>query len=216
MLSDQDRASSYLDTDPFTRGGAAISQTPAQAMSSKHFIISIIFVSISNWIINFGITALSFLSHDRTGLWRSESFVTIDGHRVYYADAPIVADLGISTFLLVFFVTIATTGGVRKAILQGKTLPIPTQEYRRVLRYLGVTIRNVFLRGAIYALYALAIIYPVTMLIFYAECEGGAMHVFNPPGTDDEHCYMRKWGFIFFKAGWCTCHLFDCTCGQML
>jgi hypothetical protein len=204
MLADQGRTGSYLDTDPFSRGGNRLSQTPTQSLLKAHFWVNLIAVTILNFGINLGITVLSFLSHDRTGLWQSESFVTIDGHRVYYADAPIFVDVLLTTFFLSFFVTIASTGGVRKAIVLGKTLPIAGNEYRRLLRYFGVAIRNVFARGAVFGVYALLTLYPLTLFVFMGECNRGAMLTYTPPGSEDPRCYMSRWDYTFFKAAWCS------------
>ncbi len=201
MLADQEHTS-YTDTNPFHQVGAPLSQTPGQCFFRCHFLACIIIASISNFLINFLLTFLSFLSYDRTGLWRSESFVTIDGHRVYYTDAPIFVDLLLTTFLLGLLVTVFMSGGVRKSIIAGRVLPIPAQEYRGALRYLGVTVRNVFARGAIFGVWCVVVVYSFTILFLHAACSNGTLRTFTPPGSESAHCYMTDWQFIPFKAGW--------------
>jgi hypothetical protein len=205
MDATQSNGRSYLDTDAFGRGESHMSQTPKKSLQTRHFWGNLLLNTVVNFTLNLCFGALAFVSYDRMGLWKGESsLVDGDGRSIDYTAMPIVADVLLTTCLLSFFITIGTTNAVRKAITTGKALPIASFEYRRALRLLGVAIPHVVGRAAVFALYALVLVFPLTMFVFLGECNRGAMDHYTPPGTTNKHCYMTQWDYAFFKAGWCA------------
>lgn len=176
-----------------------ISQTPCQALRTKHFVINYILTILVNFGINLGIAALVMIGYDRAGLWASLGMVVDENNRrQYYTDTALWLDLLLTAFAVTFFMSVLTTVGSKKAMITADALPIPSQELK-VWKVFGLTITSNFYRGLILALWSCLTVYPVTLGILAALCKNGQMEMHAPESA----CYISVNPYKYMKGVWC-------------
>jgi len=178
-----------------------ISQTPSQALRSGFFIFNYVISIIGTFFVNYGFAVLILMKNDRVALWNSPGILVINDKRVYYSNTPLWSDLLLTCILITFVVSLISTPGLRKALMQAKTLPIPQAELRPY-RFFGVTVTYTFGRCILFTILATATIYPAILGCLEASCKNGTMPKFGNDFYATE-CYFDAAKYKWFKAGFC-------------
>ena len=70
-------------------------------------------------------------------------------------------------------------------------------------RFLGVTIRNIWIRSFYIAVIGFVVTYFITLASFNHACSSGNMPTFTPVNSTDAECFMDAGKYSWFKAGIC-------------
>lgn len=141
--------------------------------------------------LNVGIGYAVLHNNDEVGLW-VEPHV---GHKPYKSAAW--SDLLITTFLITWLTSLTSTGGIRKAMKQGQTVPVDPQLLRGGLwRCVPVNLLGTCTRSLLLAIWAVLVLGGACISLFAIVCAGGGMH-----GSHSQ-CSMNATAYIYVKAAY--------------
>lgn len=179
----------------------AIYQTPKKALVHSHFIKNAIFGAIGGFLINWGIGALFQLHKDRLFLWHQPKPYFI-GTLEVKAGSPLWLEILLTITLSVFLGHPLNAWGAKGDIKKLAAIPIQGHDLAK-FRFLGVTIKNSWLRALVFTVYSTLIVFSATMLILFLACDHGGMYraVIPPePFAQPGECYMVKKYYILLKG----------------
>jgi hypothetical protein len=141
---------------------------------------------------NAGIGYLALHGDDEVGLWQTPTEATGSLHP--YKTAAYV-ELLITAFAITFFTVLISTPLLRKALKEGKTVPVEDAALRGGLwRCVPVRMLGTFTRAILLALWATATIGSIAIALLQATCALNGMH------NQGAECSMSALVYIWLKA----------------
>lgn len=173
--------------------------TPQEALRTKFFKINWFVSSLLPLLINMGLAFASNHSYSHMGLVLNSS-ANDEGWDVPSTNCAFL-DIGLTAFLLIFFTSAFARKPIQKGVENAKIGPLNDLELATgFLRMCpSLRIRNHLFRSFLLAIQLGALVVPITLLVLFGMCAGGAM---DGPEKDVNNCYFSMVPYIMFKSLW--------------